>query len=418
MTAADPVLIELPDTRDRIPAGEFVPLRLVIRRPADQAGPVTIPYVNHRDPKRVSLNTELFQREVTLGPGECHVLTLSVRFHSHGPANLSDFYVQVNPPSGHPTLVYLPDRPVRVVPSLARQVETKLERICGYEQGAKLEVLLRHVGETPWGDLEVVVGPAEHVRAGVTHLRRLTFEPQREEPFEVVIDGNAVELCLAGTAGEDRVEDRRSFPIPPADARRLEWEWFTFLEPRALTIDRITVEPEDGGPEVRTNRGVIPVSAGKRYLVTVYPSHPGAEDVKLFRAAGEAEVEPRKSEGGAWSFLLTVVNNPWLTHVIRLYYDVQLPGRVLRGEMYLSVRPSNGKLWAIAATAGAAMTIKGLTGLVPALLNPEKMQGDVLSELSEMLQKRWSDWLQLLSIPLFRGGLWLIDRFARPFRGG
>jgi hypothetical protein len=298
-------------------------------------------------------------------------------------------------------------------------VETRVERICGYEQAAKLEVLLRHVGETSWDDLEVAVGPVGQVRAGVTRHRKGPFLPSQQEQFEVVIDGNSFELSLAGTAGEDRVEDRRSFPVPPADAKRAEWEPFNFLEPRALSTDRITVEPEDGGPEVQAKRGVTPITAGKRYVVTIYPSHPGAEDVKLFRAAGEAEVEPRKSEGRAWSFLLTIVENPWLTHVVRLYYDVQVPGgRVLRGELYLSVRPSSGKLWAIAATAGAAMTIKGLTGLVPALLNTEKMQGDLLSEFSELLQKRWSDWFQLLSIPLFRGVLWLLDRLARPFREG
>src|SRR5262249_9456489 len=152
MTAADPVFIEVPDACDRVPAGDYVPLRLVIHRPADQDGAVTIPFVNHPDAARVTLNTDLFQREVTLRPGESCVLTLGACFSRPGPANLSDFYVQVNPAAGQPTLVRLPERAVRVVPSLSRQVQTTVNRICQYDQGVKLEVLVRHAGDTPWAD--------------------------------------------------------------------------------------------------------------------------------------------------------------------------------------------------------------------------------------------------------------------------
>jgi hypothetical protein len=418
MNADNPVLIEVPDAWDRIPAGDFAPLRLVIHRPPHQDGAVTIPFVNHPDAGRVSLNTDLFQREVTLHPGESYTLTVGARFHFPGPANLSEFYVQVNPAAGQPTLVRLPDRPVRVVPSLSRQVETKVDRICGYDQGVKLELLLRHAGDTPWGDLEIVVGPAGRVQAGMTRHRRPVLEPGQQERFEVVVDGEAIELSLAGTAGGERVEDRRLLPIPPSDAGPTGFPPFAFLEPRALTVDRITVLPASGGQEVQPGRGCFPVSAGQRYMVTVYPSHPGAEDVDLFGAAGQAEVESMKSEGGAWSFVLTVVDNSLLTQLVRLYYDVQIPGRVLRGELYLSVRPSSAKTWAIAATAGAAVTIKGLTALAPALLDPEQLRGDLLSGLSVLFQKRWTDWLQLLSIPLFRAGLWILDRLIRPFRAG
>jgi hypothetical protein len=102
-----------------------------------------------------------------------------------------------------------------------------------------------------------------------------------------------------------------------------------------------------------------------------------------------------------------------VTRLVRLYYDVQLPERVLRGELYLAVRPSSIKLWAVAATAGVAVTVRGLTAVAPTLLHPEFMREDLLASVSELLAHRWLDWLCLLSIPLIRVGLGLLDRVLR-----
>jgi hypothetical protein len=307
---------------------------------------------------------------------------------------------------------------VRVVPSLSNQLVADVDRICGYDQGAKLEVVVRHVGGITWENLEIAVGPPARVRAGVTRHRRPALDPGQQEQFEVVVDAEAIELTLAATACGERIEDRRVLPVPTSDNGPAGLPPFTFLEPRALTTDRITVLPVDGGPEVRSDRGVLPVTAGLRYVMTVYPSHPEAEDVHLLGAAGQAEVESMKSEGGAWAFVVTVVDISWLTQLVRLYYDVQVPGRVLRGEMYLSVRPSNARLWALAATAGAAITLKGLTALAPTLLDPGHLWDDLLTGLPDVLTRRWTDWLQLLSIPLIRFGLGLLDRLIRRLRVG
>jgi hypothetical protein len=412
------VLLEVPDAPDAIPAGEFFPLRLLIRRPPDRRDAVTIPYVNYRGPGRVLVNTDLFQHEVRLHPGESYVLTLNVQFQAAGPANLSDFYVQVNTANERRLLVRLPDRPLRVVPSLRQHLETRVERICGYEEGVKLEVFLENKGETTWDDLEVAVGPVERVRAGLTCHRRPKFAARQQESFEVVIDGDAVELSLAATAAGERAMERRSLPVPAAHGRANGHRPFAFLEPRALSTDRVIVRPADGGREVQPVRGTYPVTAGQQeYVVTICPSDPRAIDIELLRAPGIVEVERMKCERKEWSFLLSVVGDSWLTRVVRLYYDVQLPERVvLRGELYLAVRPSSPKLWALATTAGAAVTLRGVTALAPTLLHPEFMREDLLSSVSELLGRRWTDWLAFLSIPLIRGGLGLLDRLVRLFR--
>jgi hypothetical protein len=419
MSSDSLVEIDVPDTWDRIPANEFVPLPLVIRRPADQTGPVTLAFVNHADAKRVTLNTDLFQRDVSLRPGESYALTLDVQFHSPGRVNLSEVYVEVKPAVGDSTLVRLPARDVQVVPSLTRQLDAKVERICTYDSSSKLEVSLQHVGETVWTDMEIGVGPAGRLRAGVACHRWPEFRRDQCKRFEIVVDGDTVELTLAGTADGERVTGRRSLLVPPADAGPVEHRPFTFLEPRALTTDRITIQLADGGPELQLRRGKIPVyGGGERYMVTIHPSEPHAKAVDLLGAPGQVEVEPMRSEGRAWFFLLTVVDNSWLTQTVRLYYDVEIPDRVLRGELFLMVQPSNVKLWTLAATAGAAITIKGFTALVPALVHPEHQRDDMISGLLELLEKRWTDWLQLLSIPVLRVGLGFVDRLLRPFREG
>jgi hypothetical protein len=412
------VLLELPDAPDAIAVGEFVPLRLVIRRPADRRDAVTIPYVNHRDHGRAIVNTDLFQREVSLHPGENYVLTLNVQFQVTGPANLSEFYVQVNPATGRPILMRLPDHPLRVVPSLQRNLATRVERICGYEQGVKVEVLLENRGETDWDDLEVTVGPINRVRAGLTCHRRPKFLRREKESFEVVLDGEAVELSLAATADGQRATEQRSLPFPAAGGHANGHEPFAFLEPRALSTDRVTIRPADGERVILPVRGTYPVIAGhEEYIVTICPSDPLATGVELIRAPGLVEVKGMKCERKEWSFLVTVVGDSWLTRVIRLYYEVRRPGHTeLQGELYLAIRPSNLRLWALAATAGAAVTVKGVTALAPTLLHPEFMREDLLSSVSELLGRRWTDWLAFLSIPLIRGGLSLLDRALRLVR--
>jgi hypothetical protein len=411
------VLLEVPDAPDVVPAGEDVPLRLLIHRPADRRDAVTIPQVNYRGPGRVLVNTDLFQREVTLHPGESYVLTIRVQFEATGPANLSDFFVQVNPARGQPTLVRLPSRPLRIVPSLRRHLATRVERICGYDEGVKLEVFLENQGATDWDDLEVTVEPVEQVRAGLTCCRLPTLKQKERECFEVVLDGEAVELSLAATGSGERVTERRRLPVPAAQEQANGHAPFVFLEPRALTTDRITVRPADGGREVQSVRGIYPVTGGQReYLVTICPSDPRAVGVELMPAPGLVEVTRLKAERKEWSFLLTTVGGSWLTQVARLYYDVRLPEGELSGELYLAVRPSSARLWALAATAGAAVTVRGLTALAPTLLHPEFMREDLLSSLSEMLGRRWTDWLALLSIPLVRAGLGLLDRLVRLVR--
>ena len=140
--------------------------------------------------------------------------------------------------------------------------------------------------------------------------------------------------------------------------------------------------------------------------------------MRLYAAAGQVEVEPRAKSGRQWPFLVTVVENPMFTQLVRLDYDVQVPGAPLRGEFYLSIRPTGLRRWGFAATAGLAITLKGAASVGPLLLRGDGGADFVLENLHELLERRWLDAGQALSIPIIWAGLWLADRGWRSVQEG
>ena len=70
----------------------------------------------------------------------------------------------------------------------------------------------------------------------------------------------------------------------------------------------------------------------------------------------------------------------------------------------------------VAATAGGALTLRGVAAVVPAIVNP----GDVWSTFGEAVTKVNNLWdlAQFFSIPIIRGGLWLVDKIAWPLQDG
>ncbi|OWK46693.1 hypothetical protein [Fimbriiglobus ruber] len=417
------VTIDVPDRWESVPVGEVVSLRLLIERPADRVGTVRIRGVRHRDESVVSLNTDLLPRDVTLSPGDRFALSVGVRFATPGSHNLSRMLVQVDPVDDSTgvgnQLVPLPAHPFQVVPSIEREVAITLARICRYDDGVKVEVTVHHTGATDWQAFELSAGPEQRVRSGVTRHHKPVLRPGDRTTFELIVGGESVEFGTSGTTGGVRVDGRRTLAIPGADDRAVEYAPFTFLEPRSLTTDRIDIVPEAGGAMVVPVGGVFPVFGAKaRYLVKIHSSDSRAQEIELFEAPGQVEVEKRKQERTTREFLVTVVENPVLTQPIRMYYDVNLPDQTLRGELHLSIRPTSAKLWTIALTAGAAVTLKGATAFVPALLNPDSAFDEVMTEGWALLNKRGLDLLQLASIFFIRGGLWAVDRIWRPIQEG
>ena len=409
---------------ERVAANEIVPLRFTVTCPADLAHGVSIPRVGHAHSAVVDIVTDGLPQNITLHPGESFTATLDVRFKKTGPTDMGDFYIQVNPlddsSDARRELIRLPSHRFEVVPSLTTGLRVSLSRICTYGSAAKVEVVVQHSGATDWHRLEIDILSQDRVRAGITRHRKPVFRSGDEYKFDLVLTGEHCELAFAATGQGARVEQRRTLAIPATAERTDATSAFRFLEPRNLTTDRISIIREKASEEVVSQNGIYPVYGGKsRYVLTVHPSNPMAEKVKVYPAAGEVEVEYCDRVGHGWSFLMTVVDNPVMTQSVRLDYDVQVPGETLRGELYFSIRPASAKLWAVAITAGAAVTVRGALAVGSNAFRQEDFVETILTDGIELLQRSWTDSLQLLIIFIFRLGLSLADRlFCRPFQEG
>jgi hypothetical protein len=187
---------------------------------------------------------------------------------------------------------------------------------------------------------------------------------------------------------------------------------FRFLEPRKLTQADVRLMTIDEASElVFPKSAVYPVrGGGTKYRVEIQPTHPHATAVQLRGLSGSVEATSIPNEAGTWAFQLVVVSNSVLSNLVTLHFDVSTPDGPQHGELNLLIRPESMKLWLVAATAGAAITVKGIAAVVPALVGP----GDVWNTLGEAVTHIDSLWdlFQFLSIPCIRAGLWLADQAA------
>lgn len=403
---------------DRVPAGQSVWVRLVVTCTADTTDAIVLPAGGVRSRTAV-VNTDLFTQDVRLNPGEATTLSVGVRFDAPRAADLSELSLQANPERGENEIFRLPPHPFRVVPSLDR-LRVAVERVCGYDDAVKVEVVVTNKSADPFTDVELVIHPADAVRAGPLRRRLLSLAPDQSDRFELVLTQPTVELALAATVGGERAEDRRRFDVPTEGESRAEARPFTFLEPRMLTTDRVGLFAEGKSTPLVPAGGVVAIHGGKtRYRLVIEPSHPQAGRVRVYPVPGSVEVEEAARSGREWPFVLTVVDNPTLTQLVRLDYDVQVQGTPLRGEIYLSIRPTTAKAWTLAATAGAALTLKGSAALFGAMAKSDGGLEELIGgDWHELFSRRPGEWAQLLSIPVIRGGLWLIDRMWRPFQEG
>jgi len=410
----DPITIELLDSANLAFVGQPFPLNLVIRCPLDGKETV-LRSIRSRDRTLADLDTDLFERDVTIRPGEVYRCTVVATFFSPGTVSEPPFVII----AGHDTYgraVRLPTPQIRVVPSLLNEIRPRAEAICTYECSTKVDVTLEHIGRTRFDDLRLTVGPATALRAGVSDQRRPAFAQGEQVKFTTVVESDVLSLELNATVQGERVGPVAiRLPVPPVRDVS-EATLFRFLEPKKLTQAEVRLfSLDEERAETRPTSGVFTVyGGGERYRVDIKPAHPHVQNVKLRGVSGVVEVTEMPADPGTWSFQLVVVSNAVFTTSATLQFDVLTPDGAQQGELNLSIRPRNTKLWIVAVTAGAAVTVKGVAAVVPAILTPS----DPLAALQAALMKINALWdlLQLLSIPVIRVGLWLADKILRPLQ--
>lgn len=413
---ADPITIELVNPIDRVAVNERVPLQLVIRCPVG-GNPAELRHIGCLGARSAELDADLFERDLTIRPGEVYRCAVVARFSTTGTFSDPLFFVQVGRDKDT-VRVRVPTPTIRVVPSLLNELRVRAESICTYEHGTKVDVTVTHAGQTRFSDFQLTLGPAEAVRAGVSDQRRPVFSGGEELKFTTVIAADEMELTLDAHTGRERVGPvPLRIPVPPVRDAATTTP-FRFLEPKKLTQAEVKVRTLDEASEpVRPRSGVYEVyGGGMKYRVEIKPAHPHASAVRLRSVSGTVEVTEMPADPGIWAFQMVVVSNGVFTAPVTLHYDVLTPEGPQQGELNLAVRPCSAKLWLVAVTAGAAITVKGAAAVVPAVLSP----GDLWNSLGSALMKVDSLWdvIQFLSIPVIRAGLWVLDQIARPFQDG
>ena len=419
-----PVTIELLEAPEVVAAGEDVWLRFAVTCEPGQSVSVVLPAEGVRHPQ-AKIDTDFMTDEVRLKPGDRASLSVGVHLAEPGNGDWSAFRVQVNPLTGNDAdraFVNLPKRPFRITPSLDRCLQLSLARVCTYGDAAKVEVVARNGCADDLTDLELEVGPPESVRMGPLKKCVAVLRPGDEVKFDLVVSAPSVAFAVNALVNGSRLQGMRCHMVPSHEARLDAPAAFRFLEPRALTTDRVTLAREKNGEELTPRNGLHPIRGGKsHYVLTIYPTRPEAIGVRLYKAPGRVEVESHPPTGRAWSFTITIVENPMLTQLVRLDYDVELPNdKALRGEIYLSIRPTWTKLWGVAATLGITLTAKGFYELASAgtLLRLDDGIGAAAEHLPELLAQRGTKLLPLLSVPGFWLLLYAADRVWRPIEEG
>ena len=70
-------------------------------------------------------------------------------------------------------------------PSIAREIAVKVEPLCSYESGTKVDLTIKNVGAVQFSELTITLGPESRIQAGKRVIRWERLNPDQEEHVEV-----------------------------------------------------------------------------------------------------------------------------------------------------------------------------------------------------------------------------------------
>jgi hypothetical protein len=405
-----PLLIDLAAAWSEAVAGVWFPITVTLKRPDDGQGSVCVRNIDCAD-KGVQLDTDLFQRDVQIWPGEAYRFVLRVLVPRARTVDLKSVGIEV---PGESDLVDFPDRVMEVRPALAREVTITEEAICSYGDVTKLKLTFRHEGETHFEDFSVRLSPEGAVQAGKVPIVWPAFKPNDTEQV-VVAASQDLELTMTALVDQSPVSARRSISIPRGPGRK-EAPLFRFLEPRRLSADNVVIrESSRKGAPLGLVRSTYHLTGGKSYQVVIRPQEDGVKDIVLHDIPGLIYVRngSKDAEEGGWTFDIDVAYGELLSKPERLYYKVETSDETLTGEIYLTLQAPESKRWKFALAVGVAATVQGLAAITHRLLRPDAALDDLFTDFR---LERDYHLLFLFSIPLVWFGTWAYDRLQARLR--
>jgi hypothetical protein len=387
-------------------AGEWLPLKLLLTRPAAATAAALVKFVSCRD-KDVQVNSDLLQGDIEIRPGESYRLTVPICVPTPRVFDLGAILVQVATPGTVGQVVPLPARALPIHPAIGKEVQVRVQSLCAYSEGTKVQLTLTHGGRTRFEDFTARFGPDTAIAAGKHVLMRPAFGPGDEEQLEVVIAGDQLHVELSGKV-EGRETTASLRQSVPRVARRSERR-FRFLEPRRLSLDQRSVSEDGSGRSVEAVHAAYPLHGDQRYQIVIRPQMPDVTEVALHDIPGVVHVLNMETDGGkrAWTFLVDVSTRGRWSKPERLFYDVFTAHEErLTGEIHICLKPPRLSHATLAGTLGLALTVQGFGALARFLLKPEFTLADALEYFHFATDYQL---LFILSIPLVLACLTLYD---------
>ena len=372
--------VQLADAPERGYAHEWIPLTVSLHRPADSRSSAVVKNVSCLD-RDVQLDTDLLATDVPIGPGEVYQLRLRLKVARPTTVALERINIQAAD-GDRDELVDLPRHSLAVLPSIAREIAVKVEPLCSYESGTKVDLTIKNVGAVQFSELTITLGPESRIQAGKRVIRWGRFNPNQEEHVEVVIAGADFELIMAAAVGGIATEARTVLAVGRVPGRG-DRPRFRFLEPRRLSADQKAMYQICGEENrvVEPVRAAFPLQGGEKYLLVITPPDAAVTDVQLEEIKGVVNVrtKERGADKRSWRFLLDVTATDLFSKPERLFYTVTRADETLKGEVHLRLQPPRGRYLRLAGALGVAVTLQGIGTLFKFLAKAEYSMEEAVS---------------------------------------
>ncbi|MEZ6142160.1 MAG: hypothetical protein R3B84_16485 [Zavarzinella sp.] len=304
--------------------------------------------------------------------------------------------------------------PLQVIPNIATLIETKLETICEYDLGTKIELSVRNIGHTPLENIQITVLNKESVLSGSTVHRIQKLPIGGEETIDFIVDGAVLHYQVQCQINDSIIQKEFHNAIQPISANRNTARIYRFMEPRSLTKDLIQWKELPKNREIQPDYGYYNVRGPKyTYSLSIQPNDPTATEVEVFSIPGEVEFSKGQRQGKNWVFKVTVVESPLLTRATHTDYLVHTSSGTTQGEIHLKINPTLKRYLLISITAGLMITVRSAASFRADLLEDDLSPASVMTDLYFLMLENKLNSLQLLSIPLIFCLLWLFNRVYR-----
>jgi hypothetical protein len=357
---------------DRLFANEELPVVFQIHRPREFTSPVRLRSVacGNRD---VVVNTDSFQHDMEVRPGEAYRISLPIRVKHAGSLDLADFRVEYQEAGSlYAEFAAVSSRPLICRPSLNREIGLDIQPLYTHQGRTKVLFSLQHRGATTFAPLSLVVQPEASVQSG-KQLYLPTCTPGMTDQVEMTLVPGKAEVVVSAKVGETAIEVRQPFTVPLLQEHAGQ-ETFHFLEPRKLTRDLVSVSRHEGMDKhlVPMRHGAHQLLGGETYEIEITPLRV-VNEIQL-RGIPQAVVVrsvTKGKPGEAWKFLVDVVASDLFSKPERLFYDIQTAEEQLAGEIHVLIKPPAYRHLNFAAALGAALTLQGLYGLFLLFREPD-----------------------------------------------